>query len=102
VKALAAECGLVLVIGSENSYNSRRLVEVARRHGARAELIEDESGIDPEWLARADTLGVTAGASTPESLVQRLVGAISAFGPTRIEERVTTTEPVQFKPAPIV
>src|SRR5207247_11033687 len=66
VKALARECDLLLVIGSENSSNSQRLVEVAEREGCRARLVDDETGIDPEWLVDAGTVGLTAGASAPE------------------------------------
>src|SRR5207245_7764555 len=66
VKALAAECDLMLVIGSGNSSNSKRLVEVAEREGCRAELLDDETEIDPAWLLEADTVAVTAGASAPE------------------------------------
>src|SRR4029079_18157139 len=71
VKALAPEVDLVLVIGSRNSSNSCRLVEVAREHGAPAYLIEDESAIDPTWLDDGATrIGITSGASAPERLVQ--------------------------------
>jgi 4-hydroxy-3-methylbut-2-enyl diphosphate reductase len=101
VRALAAECELVLVIGSENSSNAQRLVDVALRHGTVARLVEDESGIDPEWLTGADTIGITAGASTPESLVQRVVAAIAALGDTEVQERRTAVELMVFKPPPI-
>jgi hypothetical protein len=101
VKALAADADLVLVVGSHNSSNSRRLVEVAERHGAAARLIEDEAAIEPEWLADARTIGLTAGASAPEALVQRVLGALRALGADEIVERPTTLETVRFKvPAP--
>lgn len=96
VKVLARECDLLLVIGSENSSNSKRLVEVAEREGCRAALIDDESGIDPEWLAGAETVGVTAGASAPEVLVDRVLGALAGLGPLAVEERQVTTESVRF------
>ncbi|HLK45770.1 MAG TPA: 4-hydroxy-3-methylbut-2-enyl diphosphate reductase, partial [Acidimicrobiales bacterium] len=70
VRALAGECELVLVIGSANSSNSRRLVEVSERAGARAVLIEDGGEITPELMAGVRRVGVTAGASAPEALVQ--------------------------------
>jgi 4-hydroxy-3-methylbut-2-enyl diphosphate reductase len=102
VKALAADCDVVLVVGSANSSNSRRLVEVAERHGAPAHLIDDEASIDPAWLAGRPTVGLTAGASAPEALVQRVLLALRALGATQVSERPTTLETVRFKvPAPV-
>jgi 4-hydroxy-3-methylbut-2-enyl diphosphate reductase len=98
VKALAAECDLVLVVGSINSSNSRRLVEVAERRGAPARLVDDEAAIEPEWLAGVGTVGVTAGASAPEALVQRVVSALRALGAVEVVERVTARENVHFRP----
>ena len=72
VKELAAEVDLVLVIGSQNSSNSNRLVETARAAGVEAHLIEDETGIDERWLEQARTVGLTSGASAPERLVARV------------------------------
>jgi 4-hydroxy-3-methylbut-2-enyl diphosphate reductase len=72
VKQLAAEVDLLLVLGSENSSNSNRLVEAARAAGVEAHLIEDETAIDERWLADAETVGLTAGASAPERLVTRV------------------------------
>src|SRR5205823_9863875 len=72
VKALAGECDLLLVIGSDNSSNSRRLVEVAEREGCPSHLVDDESGIDLAWLAGAKVVGLTAGASAPAVLVARV------------------------------
>jgi 4-hydroxy-3-methylbut-2-en-1-yl diphosphate reductase len=97
VKALAADSDLVLVVGSPNSSNSRRLVEVAERHGAPAHLIDDEAAIEPEWLAGRSIVGLTAGASAPEALVQRVLLALRALGPTEVFERPTTRETVRFK-----
>jgi 4-hydroxy-3-methylbut-2-enyl diphosphate reductase len=97
VRAIAPECDRLLVIGSANSSNSARLVEVAERHGSPARLIEDETELDPEWLAGAATVGVTAGASAREQLVQRVVATLSALGETSVEERAVTRENVQFK-----
>lgn len=82
VKALAAQCEVVLVIGSKNSSNSNRLREVAEREGARAYLIDDASCIEPSWLEHASNIGVTAGASAPESLVQEVVNWLSRHHPT--------------------
>src|ERR1700752_4262269 len=74
VKQLARECDLVLVIGSRNSSNSNRLVEVAREHGAESHLIDNEAQVRDEWLEDKRVIGITSGASAPEELVQRLVG----------------------------
>ncbi len=96
VMALAANCDLVLVVGSRNSSNSNRLVEVAERHGCAAHLLDDESQIDPGWLAGVRRLGVTAGASSPERIVQRIVNALSVLGPFETGERAVATETVRF------
>src|SRR2546422_838676 len=74
VRQMARECDLVLVIGSRNSSNSNRLVEVARDHGAEAHLIDNELQVSEEWLEGKRTVGITSGASAPEELVQRLPG----------------------------
>jgi 4-hydroxy-3-methylbut-2-enyl diphosphate reductase len=97
VKALAADSDVILVVGSANSSNSMRLVEVAERHGAPAHLIDDEAAIEPEWLAGRRTIGLTAGASAPEALVQRVLLALRALGATDVNERPTTRETVRFK-----
>ena len=96
VKEIAARSDLVLVIGSTNSSNSNRLVEVASACGARARLIEDEAAIDPAWLHDVQTIGVTAGASAPEHLVDRVVAALRSLGATDEEEVRLAEEHVQF------
>jgi 4-hydroxy-3-methylbut-2-enyl diphosphate reductase len=93
VRALAGECDLILVVGSRNSSNSNRLVEVSQRAGCAAYLVEDESELQPEWLDGAAVVGVTAGASAPESLVTRVVTALS---PVSVEERHVVHEHVKF------
>jgi 4-hydroxy-3-methylbut-2-enyl diphosphate reductase len=98
VRRLARECGVMLVIGSRNSSNSNRLVEVAERAGCRAHLIDDERDLEPDWLHGVDTVGLTAGASAPEAIVQRVLGALAQLGPLAVEERPVTTETVQFRP----
>jgi 4-hydroxy-3-methylbut-2-enyl diphosphate reductase len=100
VKLIAPECDLVLVVGSQNSSNSQRLVEVAERHGAVARLIEDESAIELDWLARAGSIGLTAGASAPEALVQRVLAALTSMGPAEVVERRVANETLQFKLPP--
>jgi len=97
VKAIAGECQLVLVIGAPNSSNSLRLVEVAERCGARAELIQRASEIQPDWLDGVTTLGLTAGASAPEELVREVVDRIAALRPVLEETVVTAEEKMVFK-----
>ncbi len=91
VKAIAAECDLLLVIGAPNSSNSLRLVEVAERLGTQSRLIQRANEIDPAWLDGVSTLGVTAGASAPEVLVREVVQRIGELR-TVSEETVTTAE----------
>ncbi len=91
VKAIAAECDLLLVIGAPNSSNSLRLVEVAERMGTRSRLIQRANEIDPEWLEGVNTLGLTAGASAPEVLVREVVAKVGELR-TISEETVTTAE----------
>ena len=99
VRLLAAECDLILVVGSRNSSNSNRLVEVSRRAGCPAHLIEDESEIDPSWIDGAATIGLTAGASAPEAIVQRVVDALA---PDEVVERHLVGESVHFTLPPEV
>ena len=103
VKAIAPNCDLVLVIGSPNSSNSQRLREVAERAGARrAVLLPKADQLDWSMLDGVRRLGVTAGASAPESLVQELLGQLAAHYVLQIEERQVTQEDVVFKlPAPL-
>jgi 4-hydroxy-3-methylbut-2-enyl diphosphate reductase len=96
VRALAHRCDLMLVVGSTNSSNTARLVEVARREGCRAELIEDAAGLWLGWLGDVTTIGLTAGASAPETLVSGVVDALGLLGPTVVTEHRTTEETVQF------
>jgi len=96
VKQLAPLCELVLVIGSKNSSNSNRLVEVAREHGADSHLIDNETQVAPEWLEGVRTLGITSGASAPEELVQRLVDLFRDAGTTEVEEFTVVEEDVRF------
>ena len=96
VKQLAEQCDLVLVIGSRNSSNSNRLVEVAREHGADSHLIDNESEVRDEWLEGKRVVGITSGASAPESLVQRLVELFRARGTTDVQELEVVKEDVRF------
>ncbi len=96
VKALAEEADVILVIGSDNSSNSKRLVEVARSLGTPAYLIDDATEIDPAWLGDSDTVGVTSGASAPEWLVERVVQSLELMGAAEIEELHTVDEQMRF------
>lgn len=93
LSTVAAEADLVLVIGSTNSSNSVRLVELARRGGTPAYLIDDAGDIRPEWLTGVRTVGLTAGASAPPRLVDEVVAAL---GPVTVLERETATESIRF------
>jgi 4-hydroxy-3-methylbut-2-en-1-yl diphosphate reductase len=96
VKQMAPLCDLVLVIGSRNSSNSNRLVEVAREHGAQSHLIDTESQVQEEWLEGVETVGITSGASAPEELVSRLVEYFRERGVTDVSEFEVVQEDVRF------
>ncbi len=96
VKEMAGSVDLLLVIGSPNSSNSMRLVEVAQAVGVRAHLIDDVSEIDPRWLEGVRTVGITAGASAPEHLVQETVEFFQPMGVSRVEELDGIREDVVF------
>jgi 4-hydroxy-3-methylbut-2-en-1-yl diphosphate reductase len=84
------------VVGSANSSNTARLVEVAQREGCRAELIEDASELQLGWFEDIRRVGLTAGASAPESLITEVIDTLRTLGPTTITEHRTTEETVQF------
>lgn len=92
VKQIAAECELVLVIGAPNSSNSLRLVEVAERCGTTARLIQRGADIDPAWLEGVRTLGLTAGASAPETLVREAAERLAELRTITEQEEITATE----------
>ena len=96
VKALAARSDLVLIVGSPNSSNSNRLVEVSLEAGTPAHLVGDERGIDPSWIAEAEVVGVSSGASTPELLVERVVAHLGEHGFGAPEEVRVATEDITF------
>jgi 4-hydroxy-3-methylbut-2-enyl diphosphate reductase len=97
VKELAQDCDLVLVIGSPNSSNALRLVEVAERLGTPSKLIQRASEIDFTWLDGVETLGLTAGASAPEILVREVVDALAAYRPIREKTITAAEEKMVFK-----
>lgn len=96
VKAVAGFCDLLLVVGSGNSSNSKRLVEVGSKFGVRGFLVNDWSDVDPAWLEGVKNVAVTAGASAPEHLVEELVAALRGEGFEKLEEVELVDEDVRF------
>jgi 4-hydroxy-3-methylbut-2-enyl diphosphate reductase len=96
VRAIAAQTELVLVLGSQNSSNSLRLVEVAEREGARSHLVEDAGAVDLRWLKGVSRIGITAGASAPPHLVDDLVHCLSGLGPVTTRQAHVVDENVEF------
>lgn len=97
VKAMAAECELVIVVGSGNSSNSKRLVEVARGAGAPAgHLVDVADDIDPAWLAGLQSIGVTSGASVPEILVRGVLERLADYGYDTVQPVTTANETLVF------
>jgi 4-hydroxy-3-methylbut-2-enyl diphosphate reductase len=96
VRQMAVECDLVLVIGSRNSSNSNRLVEVARDHGADSYLIDNETQVEESWIEGKRVVGISSGASAPEELVQRLVEWFRERGTDDVSEYEVVQEDVRF------
>jgi 4-hydroxy-3-methylbut-2-en-1-yl diphosphate reductase len=96
VKAVAPLCQALLVVGSQNSSNSRRLVEVCEKSGVPAYLLDDKSEVRPEMLDRVETVAITAGASAPEQLVGELIEYLQSIGYTELEEAEIKEEDVRF------
>jgi len=103
VRAMAQEVDLMLVVGSRNSSNTNRLREVAAQEGLAAYLVENASQLQPEWFSGADRVGVTAGASAPEILVQQVLERLRReFGAGRAVQQVGEPERVSFKLPPLL
>ena len=96
VKQLAQDCDLVLVVGSPNSSNSNRLRELAERMRSEAYLIDSADDIQPDWVAGKRSIGVTAGASAPETLVQQVVAGLKALGAEDPQEMAGREENITF------
>ncbi|MFB3126284.1 MAG: 4-hydroxy-3-methylbut-2-enyl diphosphate reductase, partial [Candidatus Acidiferrales bacterium] len=96
VETVGRRADLVLVVGSKNSANSNRLVDVVQRAGGQAYLIEDEHAIEPAWLEDAQAVALSAGASAPEVLVERVAERLRALGFTNIEDVEVIPEDVRF------
>uniref|UniRef100_UPI00165AC385 4-hydroxy-3-methylbut-2-enyl diphosphate reductase n=1 Tax=Siccirubricoccus phaeus TaxID=2595053 RepID=UPI00165AC385 len=97
VRALARQVELLLVVGSANSSNSNRLAEIGAEEGVPCHLIPDAAAIRPEWLEGVATIGLTAGASAPETLVQEVIAALGRLGPVEVSTLPGIIEDVQFK-----
>lgn len=96
VRDLAMDCDLILVVGSRNSSNSNRLQEVAQKIGSDAYLIDGPDDIDPEWLTARNNIGITAGASAPERLVQAVIERLRSLGAVTVQENRGREEHVVF------
>ena len=107
VKQLANECDLMLVVGSTNSSNSNRLRELAERMGTESYLIDSAGDIDPAWLAGKLTIGITAGASAPDVLIQQVIGALCDLGAQKpiemqgVKENITFSLPKELRLTPV-
>ena len=98
VKKIASKCDMFLVIGSDNSSNSKRLVEVAKKAGcSRAQLVDFKKELPLKEIVECDTIGLTSGASAPEKLVQDFISEIKKYAKVTIDEHITTKEGVTFK-----
>ncbi len=97
VRELASQVDILLVVGAQNSSNSNRLREIGSEIGIPSYLIDDASALDPKWLIDVKTVGVTAGASAPEELVQDLIARLGEFGDVTVEELNGVHEHMQFK-----
>ncbi|HNF89381.1 MAG TPA: 4-hydroxy-3-methylbut-2-enyl diphosphate reductase, partial [Thiobacillaceae bacterium] len=96
VKKLAAECDLVIVVGSPNSSNSNRLREVAKNRGIDSHMVDNAEQIDPAWLAGKHRVGITAGASAPEVLVEGVVARLKSLGVGEVSTLPGLEETVNF------
>jgi 4-hydroxy-3-methylbut-2-enyl diphosphate reductase len=96
VKEMADAVDVLLVVGSQNSSNSNRLRELGERRGLRAYLIDDPAAVDPAWFAGAERVGLTAGASAPEVLVQRVIARLTELGVRGVREMEGEPERVTF------
>ena len=100
VRSLARKVDLILVMGAKNSSNSNRLREIGQEMGVPSQLIDDASSLDPAWLKNVETVGITAGASAPEELVQELIERLGDFGDVMVDVLGGIEENVTFKLPP--
>ena len=99
VRAIAERADLVIVVGSQNSSNTLRLVEVARRNGTAAYRVDGVADIDPAWYDGVEVVGLTSGASAPEELIDPIIEDLRQRGATRIEPVIVAEESIEFNPA---
>lgn len=97
VKIMAKDCDLVIVVGSPNSSNSNRLREVAQHQGVESYMVDNASHLDPAWIAGKKRIGVSAGASAPEVLVQEVIAKLQALGAAEVNELQGVVENVVFQ-----
>jgi len=97
VKIMAKDCDLVIIVGSPNSSNSNRLREVAQNQGIEAYMVDNASFLKPEWLLNKQKIGVSAGASAPEILVQEVIAKLQQFGANQVQELQGVIENVVFQ-----
>ncbi len=97
VKIMAKDCDLVIVVGSPNSSNSNRLREVAQHHGVESYMVDNASHLDPAWVVGKKRIGVSAGASAPEVLVQEVIGKLQTLGAAEVNELQGVVENVVFQ-----
>ncbi len=97
VRELSAHVDVLLVVGATNSSNSNRLREIGAESGVPSYLVADGSEVKPEWFANARTVGITAGASAPEEMVENVIDALRALGPVEVETMAGREEKVEFK-----
>src|SRR6478735_5945398 len=97
VRDLAGQVDVLLVVGAANSSNSNRLREIGTEQGVPCYMIPDATALQPDWLRGAETVGITAGASAPEALVQEVIAAIAGLGPVEVATMGGIVEDVQFK-----
>ncbi len=97
VRELAERVDLILVVGARNSSNSNRLREIGLEHGIPSYLIDDADGLDPTWLEGKGTIGLTAGASAPEALIEGVIAALRRLAPVELETMAGVEENIQFR-----
>ncbi|GAA1561050.1 hypothetical protein GCM10009804_17370 [Kribbella hippodromi] len=102
VSEIAEHAQLIIVVGSANSSNSRRLVEIAIRSGTPAYLVDNADEVDPDWLNAVSVVGLTAGASAPPVLVDEVIARLGEFGPVEVVEYTVTRETIRFTLPPEV
>jgi 4-hydroxy-3-methylbut-2-enyl diphosphate reductase len=97
VRDMCTMAQVILVVGAKNSSNSNRLCEIGKEGGIPSYLIDDASALDPSWVAGKDVVGLTAGASAPEKLIEEVIEALKKLGPVQVEPMHGVQEDIQFR-----